>query len=78
LRAGRGGDTRPMIRAIAKDLMLPMIPARPLAIFTYMYVLRCGFLDGVPGLLFCLYHGWYRLTIEALRSAEPAGGRVNK
>jgi len=69
-RAGRSHDTRPLLRAVAKDLVLPLVPARPLVVFCYMYLLRLGFLDGVPGLLFCLYHAWYRVTIEALHHPD--------
>jgi glycosyltransferase involved in cell wall biosynthesis len=63
-------DTRPVARAIAKDLLLPHIPGKPLAIFLYMFVFRLGFLDGKTGLIFCLYHAWYRLTIDALQQPE--------
>lgn len=65
-RAARVTDTRPLARAIAKDLMFPSIPARPLAMFVYMYWFKLGFLDGKAGLRFCLYHAWYQLTIGAL------------
>jgi hypothetical protein len=70
----RRTDTRPLARAIAKDLLLPLVPARPLAMFCYMYVCQRGFLDGVAGLRFCLYHAWFQLTINSLR-AEAS--RVN-
>ena len=71
LRAGRAGDTRPLARAVAKDLVFPMVPAKSLALFGYMYLLRAGYLDGVAGLRFCLYHAWFQLTVDALR-AEAA------
>jgi glycosyltransferase involved in cell wall biosynthesis len=67
-RSARSGDARPLARAIAKDLLFPAVPARPLALFCYMYLLRRGFLDGVAGLRFCLYHAWFQLTIDALRA----------
>jgi glycosyltransferase involved in cell wall biosynthesis len=70
-RAARAGDTRPLARAIAKDLIFPLVPARPLALFLYMYVWKSGFLDGRPGLRFCLYHAWFQLTVDALRRADP-------
>ena len=69
-RSIRPTDIRPLPRAIAKDLVFPLIPARPLAMFLYMYVLRLGFLDGVTGLRFCLFHAWYQLTIEAMQRPE--------
>ena len=43
------GDTRPLARAVLKDLVFPSVPARPLAMFLYMYVVRLGLLDGRPG-----------------------------
>jgi glycosyltransferase involved in cell wall biosynthesis len=67
-RVSRAHDTRPLSRAVAKDLLLPVVPARPLVLFCYMYLLRLGFLDGPAGLRFCLYHAWFQLTVEALRS----------
>jgi glycosyltransferase involved in cell wall biosynthesis len=61
-------DTRPLSRVILKDLAFPAIPARPLALFLYMYVLRLGFLDGRAGLRFCLFHAWYQVTIDGLQA----------
>ena len=29
------------------------VPGSPVLLFLYRYVLRCGFLDGVPGLIYC-------------------------
>ncbi len=29
------------------------LPGSPILLFLYRYVLRCGFLDGVPGLIYC-------------------------
>jgi glycosyltransferase involved in cell wall biosynthesis len=75
-RATRPGDTRPLARAVAKDLIFPLVPARPLALFIYMYVLKAGFLDGVAGLRFCLYHAWFQLTVEALGRPAPPGPTV--
>jgi glycosyltransferase involved in cell wall biosynthesis len=69
-RSIRPTDSRPLPRAIAKDLLFPLVPARPLAMFVYMYVVRLGFLDGLTGLRFCLFHAWYHLAIEALRRPE--------
>jgi glycosyltransferase involved in cell wall biosynthesis len=38
---------------------------RPGLVFCYRYFLRLGFLDGYPGLVFCLLHGlWYNLVID--------------
>jgi hypothetical protein len=65
-------DTRPLVRVILKDLLFPVVPARPLALFVYMYVMRLGMLDGPAGLRFCFFHAWYQATVDGLR-AEAAG-----
>ncbi len=75
-RTRRRTDTRPLARAVAKDLLFPVVPARPLAIFCYMYLLRAGFLDGRTGLRFCLYHAWFQLTIDALARERMAQNPV--
>jgi glycosyltransferase involved in cell wall biosynthesis len=75
LRALRGdASTRPLVRSILKDLVLPVIPAKPAVLFVYMYVARLGFLDGLAGLRFCLYHAWFEMTVAALR-ADGRGSR---
>jgi glycosyltransferase involved in cell wall biosynthesis len=60
------GDTRPLPRVILKDLLFPVVPARPLALFIYMYVMRLGVLDGRAGLRFCFFHAWYQATVDGL------------
>jgi hypothetical protein len=59
-------------RILLKDLVFPSVPARPLAVFLYMYVLRLGVLDGRTGLRFCFFHAWYQAAVGAL-AAEPQG-----
>jgi glycosyltransferase involved in cell wall biosynthesis len=71
-RSVRPTDSRPLPRAIAKDLIFPLVPARPLAMFLYMYLFRLGFLDGATGLRFCLFHAWYQLAVESLRRPGAA------
>lgn len=61
-------DTRPLARVILKDLVFPVMPARPLAVFLYMYVARFGVLDGRAGLRFCFFHAWYQATVDGLRA----------
>ncbi|MDD1778122.1 MAG: hypothetical protein LUQ65_08115 [Candidatus Helarchaeota archaeon] len=40
--------------------------ARSLAYFLFRYVLRGGFLDGVPGLIYHVLHGfWFRFYVDA-------------
>ena len=53
-----------------KDVLFPSIPAKPFALFAYMYFFRLGFLDGRPGLRFCFYHAWYEVSVTALQ-ADP-------
>jgi hypothetical protein len=65
------GDTRPLSRIILKDLLFPTVPARPLMLFLYMYVIRLGLLDGPSGLRFCFFHAWYQATVSGLQ-AEAA------
>lgn len=68
--AMRRNDTRPASRAVLKDLVFPALPAKPLAMFVYMYVVRLGFLDGVVGLRFCLFHAWFQMTVRGLRARQ--------
>jgi glycosyltransferase involved in cell wall biosynthesis len=70
-------DSRPLARAVLKDLVFPSVPVKPVAIFGYMYLLRLGFLDGRAGLRFCLCHAWYQASVSALRPPAPGepGGR---
>jgi glycosyltransferase involved in cell wall biosynthesis len=68
------GSTRPLARGILKELVFPAIPARSVALFLYMYIARLGFLDGMAGLRFCLYHAWYEMSVASIRD-EARGGR---
>jgi glycosyltransferase involved in cell wall biosynthesis len=69
-------DSRPLARAILKDLIFPVVPAKPAALFAYMYLARLGFLDGLPGLRFCFYHAWYESCVAALRTPRPEPHRA--
>ena len=61
-------DTRPLLRMMMKDVIFPYVPAKPVALFAYMYVLRLGLLDGRAGLRFCFYHAWYETSVAALQA----------
>jgi glycosyltransferase involved in cell wall biosynthesis len=77
LRQGR--STRPLARGILKDLVFPAIPARPAALFFYMYIARLGFLDGMAGLRFCFYHAWFEMNVTALwADARGDAGRSHE
>jgi glycosyltransferase involved in cell wall biosynthesis len=43
------------------------LPLRPLVRFVYAYVVRLGFLDGRPGLIFCLLLSYYEFLCGAKR-----------
>ena len=72
------GDTRPLSRAVLKDLVFPSVPGRPLAVFLYMYVFRLGVLDGRAGLRFCFFHAWYQATVSGLAAevTRPPGAHT--
>jgi hypothetical protein len=77
LRALRyGGSTRPLARGILKELAFPAIPARPAALFLYMYIARLGFLDGAAGFRFCFYHAWYEMCVASLWAEARGRGEV--
>ena len=71
-RLRHGGSTRPLARSILKELVFPAIPAKPAALFLYMYMARFGFLDGMAGLRFCFYHAWFEGNVTALRAEARA------
>jgi glycosyltransferase involved in cell wall biosynthesis len=52
----------PRRKAALKELSF-RLPFRPSLRFTYMYVLRCGFLDGIPGLTYCRLLAIYEYMI---------------
>jgi hypothetical protein len=68
-------DTRPMIRAILKDVIFPSVPAKPVALFLFMYLVRLGLLDGRAGLRFCLFHACYEASVAALRREITVAGQ---
>ena len=44
---------------------LPLL-VRPLLLFAYRFIFRLGFLDGIPGLIYCFLHDlWYPFLIDA-------------
>jgi glycosyltransferase involved in cell wall biosynthesis len=74
----RGGSSRPLARSILKELVLPVIPAKPAALFLHMYVARLGFLDGAAGFRFCCYHAWFEMSVSALRAEALGEGRLRE
>lgn len=55
------GDRRERLRA--RKRILVRMPFRGAAKFLYLYVGCCGFLDGIPGLVYCVLQGWYENRI---------------
>lgn len=52
------------LRTHVWDRLPPLI--RPLFLFFYRYIVRLGFLDRVPGLIYCFLHDlWYPFLIDA-------------
>ena len=66
-------SSRPLVRSVLKEMIFPTIPAKPAALFLYMYIATLGFLDGMAGLRFCFYHAWFETTVASLQ-AEARGG----
>lgn len=67
-RPVRRTDSRPLARALLKDVVYPAVPAKPLALFFYMYIVRLGILDGQAGLRFCFFHAWFETAVAAIRA----------
>jgi glycosyltransferase involved in cell wall biosynthesis len=70
-------DRDPVIRRRTLKLLSHRVPARPLMVFAYLFVLRGGFLDGIPGLRYSLLRSWYEMMIdlkiaEVSTSADPS------
>lgn len=66
-----------LARYFLKEIVYPAVPAKPVSLFVYMYLIRIGFLDGRPGFRFCLMHAWHEHNIGALlatrRRAQQGG-----
>lgn len=67
-------SSKPLARRMLTDVVFPAVPAKPAALFAYMYLLRLGVLDGRAGLRFCFYHAWFEASVAALQSEAAAGG----
>jgi glycosyltransferase involved in cell wall biosynthesis len=56
-------------KRFVRERVWPMVPAKPLVLFLYMYVLRRGFLDGRAGLVLCVFHAFQEFMV-GLKLAE--------
>ncbi len=50
-------------KRFVRERVWPAVPAKPLVLFIYMYVLRRGFLDGRAGLALCLFHAFQEFMV---------------
>ena len=64
LKPGGLFSSDPTIRRKALKQLAYRIPARPLVTFCYLYFLRLGFLDGMPGLTYCRLRSMYEYMID--------------
>jgi glycosyltransferase involved in cell wall biosynthesis len=53
----------------------PHVPAKPLVLFMYMYLVRRGFLDGRAGLALCVFHAFQEFMV-GLKLAELRRSRA--
>jgi glycosyltransferase involved in cell wall biosynthesis len=61
-----------------RERIWPSVPAKPLMLFVYMYIVRRGFLDGRAGLALCVFHAFQEYMVgvklsELRRLSSPAG-----
>lgn len=79
-KAERGAPDRARLRVsllaspvqrkrFVRERIWPYVPAKPLALFVYMYVLRRGLLDGRAGLALCVFHAFQEFMV-GLKLAE--------
>lgn len=80
LRAATGALERARLRGsllgspvarkrLLRERVWPRVPAKPLALFVYMYLVRQGFRDGRVGLAFCVFHAFQEFMV-GLKMAE--------
>ena len=87
-KAGRGAPDRARLptrwlgspverKRFLRERVWPRVPAKPLALFVYMYLIRRGFLDGRAGLALCVFHAFQEfmvgLKLAELERAQPRG-----
>jgi glycosyltransferase involved in cell wall biosynthesis len=70
--AGRWFGSPVERKRLLRERVWPKVPAQPLALFVYMYLLRRGFLDGRAGLALCVLQAYQEFTV-GLKLAELRG-----
>jgi glycosyltransferase involved in cell wall biosynthesis len=58
-----------------RERVWPRIPAKPLVLFVYMYLLRRGFLDGRAGLALCVFHAFQEFMVGLKLSELRTGSK---
>jgi len=66
-------NSLPLARAIAKEVIFPLLPCKPLTLFVYMFLIRAGWRDGRAGLTFCLLHACHENNVGQLVRARSLG-----
>ena len=56
-------------KRFVRERIWPRVPAKPLVLFVYMYLVRQGFLDGRAGLALCVFHAFQEFMV-GLKLAE--------
>jgi len=69
----------PLVRRAALKRIAVVLPGRPVWYFLYSYVLRGGFLDGVPGFVFCLLKAVYQamIVMKKYELRQAVGGKLS-
>ncbi|GAB4342138.1 MAG: glycosyltransferase family 2 protein [Desulfobulbaceae bacterium] len=68
----------PIVRRRAFKRLGARLPFRPINRFLYTYVLKKGFLDGYPGLLYCLLRIAHDIHIISKLAEQRRAGRLGK
>lgn len=69
----------PVIRRRGLKRLAYRLPARPIFVFAYLYIIRLGILDGWPGLTYCIMRSVYEfmidLKVKEMMPKFPAKGK---
>lgn len=65
-----------MVKKRAMKSLFVRMPCRPWFKFFYLYIVKLGFLDGYPGLVYCRLQMMYETMIEMKRAEKRAGKRA--
>lgn len=68
----------PVARRKAAKQLIYRVPMRPMLVFLYLYLIRAGFRDGLPGFLFCRMRAVYETMIDIKATASRAEHRATR